>query len=122
MRGGELRGGQRNPRVRSIHFSGLTLASPASKPRARRDARRVKGRHLEDGECGLGDGARRHGDGVLGRVALVDGDDLEARGRDVEVSEPGVLQVVKVALGQSVPAEGDGELNGDTLRLFSGSD
>lgn len=52
----------------------------------------------------------------------MDGDDLEARGRDVEVSEPGVLQVVKVALGQSVPAEGDGELNGDTLRLFSGSD
>lgn len=47
---------------------------------------------------------RCHGDAVLGRVALVDGDYLEGRGRDVEVREPGVLQVVKVALGQSVPA------------------
>lgn len=34
----------------------------------------------------------------------MDGDYLEGRGRDVEVCEPGVLQVVKVALGQSIPA------------------
>lgn len=33
----------------------------------------------------------------------MDGDYLEGRGRDVEVCEAGVLQVVKVSLGQSVP-------------------
>lgn len=33
----------------------------------------------------------------------MDSDYLEGRGRDVEVREPGVLQVVEVALGQSVP-------------------
>jgi len=70
----------------------------------------LRGRHLEDGERGLGDGARRHGDAVLGRVALVDGDDLEARGRDLEVCEPRVLQVVEVALGQRVPGENEIEL------------
>lgn len=34
----------------------------------------------------------------------MDSDYLEGRGRDVEVCEPGVLQVVEVALSQSVPA------------------
>lgn len=33
----------------------------------------------------------------------MDGDYLEGRGRDVEVCEAGVLQVVKVTLSQSVP-------------------
>lgn len=36
----------------------------------------------------------------------MDGDYVEGWGRDVEVCEPGVLQVVKVALGQSVPRVG----------------
>lgn len=40
----------------------------------------------------------------------MDSDYLEGRGRDVEVCEPGVLQVVKVALGQSVPGENNIEL------------
>lgn len=41
----------------------------------------------------------------------MDGDYLEGRGRDVEVCEPGVLQVVKVALGQSVPGVNNTELH-----------
>lgn len=61
------------------------------------------GCHLEDGKCWLSDRACCHGDGVLSRVALVDGDYLEGRGWNVEVCEAGVLQVVKVTLGQSVP-------------------
>lgn len=41
----------------------------------------------------------------------MDGDYLEGGGRDVEVCEPCVLQVVEVALGQSVPEESNMELN-----------
>lgn len=54
---------------------------------------------------------RRHGDAVLGRLTLVDGDDLECRRSDVEVCEAGVLQVVEVALGQSVPGVNSVQLN-----------
>lgn len=49
---------------------------------------------------------RCHGDAVLHRLALVDGHYVESRGRDVEMREPGVFQVVEVALGQSVPGLG----------------
>ena len=41
----------------------------------------------------------------------MDGDYLESRRRDVQVCEPGVLQVVEVALGQSVPAVNNTEFN-----------
>lgn len=34
----------------------------------------------------------------------MDGDDVEGRRREVQVREPSVLQVVEVALSQSVPA------------------
>lgn len=44
----------------------------------------------------------------------MDGDYLEGRGRDVEVREAGVLQVVKVSLGQSVPAMRRASLEGVT--------
>lgn len=44
-----------------------------------------------------------HVDGVLRRVTLMDSDYLEGWRRYVEVCEPGVLQVVKVAFSQSVP-------------------
>lgn len=62
-----------------------------------------QGCHLEDGKCRLSNRARCHGDCVLGQVALMDGDYLEGGGRDVEVCEAGVLQVVKVSLRQRVP-------------------
>lgn len=39
----------------------------------------------------------------------MDGDYVERRGSDVQVREPSVLQVVEVALGQSVPV-GVGQL------------
>lgn len=69
-----------------------------------------RGCHLEDGKCWLGNRACCHGYGVLGWVALMDGDYLEGRGRDVEVCEAGVLQVVKVSLSQSVPVMVNTEL------------
>lgn len=40
----------------------------------------------------------------------MDSDNLEGRGRYVEVREPGVLQVVEVSLGQSVPEVEDIEI------------
>lgn len=49
---------------------------------------------------------RCRGDAVLHGLALVDGHYVEGRGRDVEMREPGIFQVVKVALGQSVPGFG----------------
>lgn len=45
----------------------------------------------------------------------MDRDYLESRGRDVEVCEPGVLQVVEVALGQSVPGVHNMELKQNAL-------
>lgn len=66
----------------------------------------ARGCHLEDGERRLGNGPRRHGEAVLRPLALVDGDYVEGRRRDVQVREPSVLQVVEVALGQSVPGGG----------------
>lgn len=71
----------------------------------------VRGRHLEDGERRLGNGPRRHGDAVLRPLALVDGDYVEGRRRHVQVREPSVLQVVEVALGQSVPGDGGGSVS-----------
>lgn len=76
----------------------------------------ARGCHLEDGERRLGNGPRRHGDAVLRPLALVDGDYVEGRRRDVQVREPSVLQVVEVALGQSVPGgrgEGQRESQGE---------
>lgn len=74
----------------------------------------ARGRHLEDGERRLGNGPRRHGDAVLRPLALVDGDYVEGRRRDVQVREASVLQVVEVALGQSVPGgRGQRESHGE---------
>ena len=60
--------------------------------------------HLEEGKAGLGGGqAGGHGQAVLAGLALVDGDNLEGRWREVQVGQAGVLQVVEVPLCQRVP-------------------
>lgn len=69
-----------------------------------------QGCHLEDGKGWLSNRARCHRDGVLRRVALMDGDYLEGRRRYVEVCEPGILQMMKVTLCQSVPEVDNAEL------------
>lgn len=60
--------------------------------------------HLEYGKAGLGDNRGVWCGSCTGltRVTLVNGDDLE--GRQVQVGEAGILQVVEVPLRQGVPA------------------
>lgn len=56
--------------------------------------------YLEDGEFGFG-----------GRLfgGLGDGENLQGRGGQVEVSEAGILQVMEVSLGECVPDVGGEE-------------
>lgn len=49
----------------------------------------------------------------------MDSDYVEGRGRDVEVGEPRVLQVVEVALGQSVPAVGQHRIKTQSYKVLT---
>lgn len=59
--------------------------------------------HLKDGETGFSGRPCCHGNIVLRWLTLMDGDDLESSWREVEVCEPGVLQVMEVTLSECVP-------------------